>query len=88
MTTADVSIDVGEPFVLFITFHPSSASFSLNFNGEALSDYTIVNKVPGMSILNITVSGALTVNYIGFTKPGMAPLFLPFLTHSPKCEIK
>jgi hypothetical protein len=70
VTTADVSIDVGEPFVLFISFHPSSASYSLNFNGEALDDYAIINKVPGMSIINVTVSGALTVNYIGFTNPG------------------
>ncbi len=35
-TQTDVSIDVGEPFVLFVSFHPPSGSFSLNFNGESL----------------------------------------------------
>ena len=82
VTQLDVAIDVGEPFVLFISFHPSSASYSLNFNGEALDDYAIVNKVPGMSILNVTISGALTVNYIGFTKPGWA-IFLNQSSSSP-----
>jgi hypothetical protein len=39
-TQTDVSIDVGEPFVLFISFHPPSGSFSLNFNGESLVKFS------------------------------------------------
>jgi hypothetical protein len=68
---ADVTIDLGEPFVLYITYKPKSGSFGLNFNGEVLDDYTIVNKVPGLNIVNATVSGAVTVNYVGFTKTGI-----------------
>lgn len=76
VTQGDVSIDAGEPFVLFISFHPSSSSFSLNFNGEALDDYSIVNKVPGISIVSATTSGDVVVNYFGFTSPGKHALSL------------
>jgi hypothetical protein len=69
-TQKDVTIDLGEPFVLFITFHSTTCSFSLNFNGEALDDYAIVNKVPGMNIGSASVLGAFAVNYLGFTNPG------------------
>ena len=72
MTTfqTDVSIDVGEPFVLFVSFHPSSGSFGLNFNGEALDDYAVVNKPPGMAAVKVDVSGSMAVNFLGFTNPG------------------
>ena len=67
---ADVTIDLGEPFVLYVSYKPNSATFGLNFNGEVLDDYTITNKVPGLNIINATVSGGLRVNLIGFTPPG------------------
>jgi hypothetical protein len=73
VTQSDVNIDVSEPLVLFVSYHPNSLSFSLNVNGEAVDDYAIVNKDPGMSIVRATVDGALSVNYFGFTKPGDNP---------------
>ena len=67
----DITIDLGEPFVLFVTFHPSSGSFSLTFNGEALDEYFVVNKVPGMAAVQANVSGSMSVNLLGFTNPGL-----------------
>ncbi len=39
-------------------------------NGEVLDDYSIVNKDPNMNLASVTVSGPLSVNYVGFTTPG------------------
>ena len=68
----EISIDLGEPFVLFIRFDPTGFSFGLNFNGEDLDPVEVKRKEFGVVFATVNVSGDLSVNYFGFTKSGIS----------------
>ena len=65
----DVSIDVGEPFVLSVSFDATLLKFGLTFNNEEL-DPLIMKSKEFFTFQNVNTSGAFSVNYVGFTKSG------------------
>ncbi len=83
MAQREVSIDLGGPFILFIGFDPVGFTFGLNFNGEELDPIVVGHKEVGVVFSGVNVSGDLSVNYFGFSKPGPfcvrnLPLFVKF----------
>ena len=66
----DISIDLGEPFILFVGFNPTEFSFGFNFNGEDSDPLVIKNKPFGFGFSSVNVSVAMTINYVGFADPG------------------
>ncbi len=65
----DVRVDVGEPFVMLVSFDATFFKFPFTFNNEEL-DPLIFKSKEFVTFQYVNVSGALSVNYVGFTKAG------------------
>ena len=64
---AEVTIDVGEPFVLFISFE--NFKFGFKFNNDELEKYEIPRN-DFVNLEEVISEGDMTVNFVGFTNPG------------------
>jgi len=62
-------VDIGEPFVLSVSLDSTSFKFGFTFNDEELDPLVIKSK-EFVNFQNVNTSGALSVNYVGFTKSG------------------
>jgi hypothetical protein len=67
---AEITIDVGEPFVLFISFNLENFKFGFIFNNEELDKYEIP-RGDFVNLEKVTSEGDMTVNFVGFTNPGI-----------------
>ena len=56
----EISIDLGEPFLLYVSYDPSKVKFEFIFNKEELEDNYNINSVSFIDILEVTIDG-LTV---------------------------
>ncbi len=63
-------MDIGEPFLLFVTFKPRGVKFNFQFSGEDLEEPYVI-PVPYIEPMKAILSGSVTVNYFGFTKTGI-----------------
>ena len=68
----DVNTDLGDPFILSISFDPILFQFGFIFDKEEL-DPLVIKSREFFTLENVNVSGALSVNYLGFTKSGHSP---------------
>ena len=64
---AEVTIDVGEPFVLFVSFE--NFKFGFKFNNDELEKYEIPRN-DFVNLEEVISEGDMTVNFVGFTNPG------------------
>ena len=65
-----MTIDVGEPFVVFISFDFEKFKFGFIFNNEELDKYEIP-RGDFVNLEKVTIEGDMTVNFVGFTNPGI-----------------
>lgn len=70
----EISLDVGEPFILFISHDWKKVEFAFNFNKEDLGKYTLPESF--VENYKIKVEGDMSVNYVGFTNPGKMIFFV------------
>ncbi len=61
--------DLGDPFIMSISFDPILFQFGFVFDKEEL-DPLVIKSREFFTLENVNVSGAFSVNYLGFTKSG------------------
>ena len=66
---AEISIDLGEPFVMSVSYDPKNVKFEITFNKDKLDKYTIAG-VSFLEILEVAIIGDMTVNFVGFINEG------------------
>ena len=63
-----MSVDLGEPFVVFVNLDAKKVKFSFKFNKEELDSYLV--PISYADIWDIHLSGDMELNFVGFADPG------------------
>ncbi len=67
----EISVDLGEHFILYVHFNPKSVKFYFTLSGESLEPFSIPE--PYIQPYRVRAEGDLTINYLGFTDPDVNP---------------
>ena len=69
-TIKTVTIDFGSPISFEVGYLANAHKFTLQFNGEDLTDYDIPSDLPNIVFKAADLKGGMEANYFGEIAPG------------------